>query len=146
MCIEVRKTCKCGRHNVQFHLRDNVLIPEAICGLHCPECPGDVPFDNESMLMDNDWIIEYDMSLAVSLVEKKLGRGQVEVTPQYLFDSGYGAWLETYPGERKDIEAERQEIIALAEHDRGQYLKKITSWNIERLERLRKAGWRKALL
>ncbi len=144
MCVEVSRTCKCGKNKIQFHLRDNVLTPEAIAGLFCPECPGDVPFDHETMLMDNDWIIEYDMILAKTLVEKRLGVGQVKVTPQYLFDRGYGAWLEIYPGERMDIDAEKKEIIALAAIDSRQYLRRIHSWNIERLRRLREAGWRKA--
>jgi len=146
MCIEVRKSCECGAKTVQFHLRDNVLMAETVSRLFCPDCPGDVPFDPESMIMDNGWIIEYDMVLARDLVAKKLGREKDEVSPQFLFDSGYATWLETYPGERDDIEAERSEIIALAKKDPKAYLKKIQTWNIERMERLKEAGWRKAMM
>ncbi len=28
MCLEIRKTCKCGKNNAQFHMRDNVLSQE----------------------------------------------------------------------------------------------------------------------
>ena len=30
MCIDVRKTCECGTHTVQFHLRDNIMPPQVI--------------------------------------------------------------------------------------------------------------------
>jgi hypothetical protein len=146
MCIEVRKTCECGRKNVQFHLRDNLLMAEAVARLFCPDCPGDVPFDPGSMLMDNGWIIEYDMVLARDLIARKLGREAEEVSPQFIFDNGYATWLETYPGEREDIEAERSAIVALARTDQTAYLKRIQAWNIERMERLKEAGWRKAMM
>ena len=146
MCIEVKKTCECGASEVQFHLRDNLLMPEAVVRLFCPGCPGDVPFDPDTMLMDNGWIIEYDMTLARGILAKRLGPEAEAATPQFVFDHGYATWLETYPGEREDIEAERSEIIAMAKTDPKGYLQRIQAWNIERMERLKEAGWRKAML
>ena len=56
MCIDVRKTCECKRHTVQFHLRDNVLVPRVIARLYCPSCPGDSGYDPVAMLCDNGWV------------------------------------------------------------------------------------------
>ncbi len=39
---------------------------------------------------------------------------------------------------------EREEIVALARTDPKEYIRKIKSWGIERMERLRQEGWRKA--
>ena len=70
MCIDVRKTCECRTHTVQFHLRDNIMAPQVIVRLFCPSCPGNTSFDSESMLYDNGWIIEYDMDLARELLQQ----------------------------------------------------------------------------
>lgn len=143
MCMDVRKRCECGAHTVQFHLRDNVMVPEVIDRLFCPACPGDRPFDPAAMLYDNGWVIEYDMELACSLAEKKLKRDPETVNPELLFDTGYVCWQEMYPGEQEDIKDERQKIIDLLQQDRQQYLEAMQSWNINRIERLRAQGWRK---
>lgn len=143
MCIDVRKTCECGSHTVQFHLRDNIMAPQVISRLFCPSCPGNSPFDRETMLCDNEWIIEYDMDLARTMLEKKLQIDPEDVAPEFIFDNGYACWQEMYPGERDDIKEERQKIIQLLEQDRNVYLLAMQEWNIERIERLKSAGWRK---
>jgi hypothetical protein len=143
--MDVRKQCECGEHIVQFHLRDNVMIPEVISRLFCPACPGSTGFDHTSMLCDNDWIIEYDMVLACSLAGKKLQIELDEVRPEFIFDKGYACWQEMYPGEQADIKEEREQIIALLKEDRQQYLEAMQSWNIDRIELLKSQGWRKAL-
>ena len=107
MCIEVRKTCECGKQNAQFHLRDNILSQEAIVSLHCPECAEKIPFDESSMINDNNWIIEYDMDLARFLAASKLQLMPDTVTPGFIFDSGYATWQEMYPGEQQDVLEER---------------------------------------
>ncbi len=144
MCVEVRKQCECGRQQVQFHLRDNVMIPEVIGRLFCPACPGDSGFNEKNMLNDNGWIIEYDMVLARSLAEKKLGRTAAEITPAFIFDEGYACWLELYPGERQEIQSEKEEIMKLLQVGQKQYLEAIQRWNVDRVARLKKAGWRRA--
>ena len=146
MCVDVRKTCECGKETVQLHLRDNILIPEVILRLFCPVCPGDkAAFDEETMLIDNSWIIEYDMHLAHMLIAQKRMVDLKHVTPEYIFDQGYASWLEMYPGEREDIKEEKTNIIKLLKEDQKKYLETIGKWNIDRIERLRTEGWRKAL-
>jgi len=144
MCVDIRKQCVCGRESVRLHLRDNVMIPEVIQRIFCPQCPGDVPFDEESMIDDNGWVIEYDMDLARGLAATKLQLDPEEVTPAFVFDEGYACWLELYPGEQAEIEAERAEIMRLLEVSRKAYLEAIQRWNIERVARLKEAGWRRA--
>lgn len=144
MCIDVRKTCECGSHTVQFHLRDNIMIPQVIARLFCPSCPGNSAFSSTTMLCDNDWIIEYDMELAQGLLAQKLQIDPEDADPEFIFDHGYACWQEMYPGEKEDIREEREKIIGLLQQDRNVYLQAIQDWNIERIEGLRSAGWRKA--
>ncbi|MFP7754214.1 hypothetical protein ACLG6S_06070 [Thermodesulfobacteriota bacterium B35] len=143
MCIEVRKTCRCGRQTAQFHMRDNIMSQEVIAELYCPECKKP-ELDPETMLSDNGWVIEYDMELARFLAVSRLMVDPESVRPGYLFDSGYACWLEMYPGEKEDIMEERKEIMALQKEDPTRYLKEISRWNIARIERLKADGWRKA--
>jgi hypothetical protein len=145
MCLEVRKTCKCGQNNVQFHLRDNILSQEVISELYCPECSNQVTLDPATMLVDNGWVIEYDMDLARFMTVSKLMLDAETIQPGYLFDSGYACWLEMYPGEKQDILDERAEILKLQKNDPRRYLQEISSWNIARIQRLKADGWRKAL-
>ena len=145
MCLEVRKTCKCGSKSAQFHLRDNILSQEVLVGLYCPDCSGEVELNPETMLMDNGWIIEYDMELAKFLAVSKLMVDPDIVRPGFIFDSGYACWQEMYPGEQQDVLEERKEILALQKQDPSRYLREISSWNIARIERLKADGWRKAL-
>jgi hypothetical protein len=144
MCIEVKKTCRCGEQNVQFHLRDNIMSKEVILALYCPNCSGDVAVDEEIMVRDRNWVIEYDMELAQFLAAAKLNIPPDMVDPGFLFDTGYATWLEMYPGEKEDVLEERKEIMGLAKTDPKTYLEKINSWNISRIERLKADGWRKA--
>lgn len=144
MCLEIRKTCKCGKNNAQFHMRDNVLSLEAINQLYCPECSKHAALNPETMLKDNGWVIEYDMDLARFMTVSKLMVGPEMIRPGYLFDSGYACWQEMYPGEKQDILDERTEIMELQKTDPGRYLEEISRWNIARIERLKTDGWRKA--
>lgn len=145
MCVDVRKTCECGAANVQFHLRDNVMLPAVISRLFCPACPGDLGFDEETMLADNGWVIEYDMTLAKMLAVQQLQIDADLVRPAFVFDLGYACWQEIYPGEREEIRVEREKIVRLAREDQKKYLETIQNWNIGRLEELKAAGWRKAM-
>jgi hypothetical protein len=144
MCVDVRKTCECGAQTVQFHLRDNILQSEVIRRVFCPNCPGDAPFDGRAMFNDNGWVIEYDMILATMLLTAKLQVDPDFVRPEFLFDQGYACWLEMYPGEREDIREEKETIMALLREDQREYLETIQRWNIDRVSRLKAAGWRKA--
>jgi hypothetical protein len=144
VCKEVKKTCQCGQKTAQFHLRDNILSREVIGTLYCPQCTVEVELNPETMLADNGWIIEYDMELVKFQLTSGLQLDPDVVRPGFIFDSGYACWLEMYPGEKQDIEEERQELLALHKEDPKSYLKKISSWNIARIEKLKEEGWRKA--
>jgi hypothetical protein len=145
MCLEVRKTCNCGRESVQFHLRDNVMTQEVLLELYCPECAHKVEVKDDSMVRDNGWVIEYDMDLARFMAVSKLMVDAEEVTPAYVFDTGYAAWREMYPGEQEDVLRERKEIMELLQKDQAKYLQAINQWNIDRVEKLKADGWRKAM-
>ena len=145
MCLEVRKTCKCGSKTAQFHLRDNIMSQEVLLDLYCPACSKEVALNPETMLMDNGWIIEYDMDLAKFLAVSKLMVDPDIVRPGYIFDSGYACWQEMYPGEQQDVLEQRKEILALQKQDPSRYLKEISSWNIARIQQLKADGWRKAM-
>ena len=144
MCLAVSKSCECGKNCVQFHLRDNVLPPAVIVRLFCPSCPGDQGFEAENMLNDNGWVIEYDMVLARSLLTGRQLLLPDQVNPEYIFDQGYCAWLETYPGEKEEIKKERDSILELRKTDQQRYLREMIAWNVKRIEELKKDGWRKA--
>jgi len=61
-----------------------------------------------------------------------------------LFDQGYCTWNGVYPGDHLDSVREREKIIALAKTDPLEYLKQLKSWAVERTEKLKHEGWRKA--
>lgn len=143
MCIDVRKICACGT-SVQFHLRDNVMLPDVIIGFFCPACQDSCQGAEDSILNDNGWKIEYDMTLARMLAVQKLTIDPDDVRPEFLFDQGYACWQEMYPGEREEIRQEKEEIVRLLKEDQQKYLKTIQAWNIARINRLKAAGWRKA--
>lgn len=144
MCLEIKKTCECGREEVQLHMRDNIMSQEVILRVFCPHCSGNVAFDKETMLNDNDWMIEYDLETARFLAAAKLMIDPLKVGPEFLFDEGYASWREMYPGEQRDILDERKEIMAILKEDPQRYLEEIHRWNIARVDRLKRAGWRKA--
>lgn len=125
-------------------MRDNVMTKEVVVSLHCPECSKEVAVDKETMLNDNGWLIEYDMDLARFMAVSKLMVDAAEVSPGYIFDTGYATWQEMYPGEQQDVLEERKEIMELLQKDKTRYLQEINRWNIARVERLKEEGWRKA--
>ncbi len=143
MCMDIRKKCECGSRNVQFHMRDNILIPEVIHRLYCPECQGPESFTAETMINDNNWIIEYDMILARMLISRNLQIEPEEVTPELIFDQSFACWQEMFPGEMQAIKVEKKKIVELLKEDQKEYLSTIHQWNIDRIERLKAEGWRK---
>lgn len=144
MCQEVCKRCSCGRERVFFHLRDNIMGQEVIDRLFCPVCSGTIVLDEERMIEDNGWVIEYDMELARMYAIAGLGMSPERVGPGFVFDEGYAAWREMYPGESREVAAERARILAIREEDPREYLLVINAWAVARIERLKAAGWRRA--
>lgn len=144
MCLEVNIKCFCGKKEVAFSLRDGILTPEVILNVYCPECSKEVAFSSETMLRDRNWIIEYDIEIARFLLTGKRGISPYKVTPEFVFDEGYAAWKETYPGELKEIEGEKAKIVKLLEEDPKLYFQAIKEWAIARANKLKAEGWRKA--
>jgi len=144
MCMEHKIVCKCGKSDASFIFKDEILPHAVIKTLYCPDCSQKIAIDYVSMIMDNGWIILYDMDI-VRLYRHKLPNIITEnLLPDTLFDNGFATWSGVYPGDHVDSEEERQALANLAKKDPKKYFKDITTWSIKRLERLIKDGWRKA--
>jgi hypothetical protein len=136
--------CKCGRHDASFNFRNEVMPPEAIEALYCPECSQGVSFDDKTMITDNGWIIKYDMDVA-GLYSSKLPVHEIErLSPELLFDEGYITWRGVYPGDHIDSAREREELTKLAKVNPRKYFDEMRVWAIGRMSRLKEDGWRKA--
>lgn len=61
-----------------------------------------------------------------------------------LFDQGYCTGDGVYPADHLDYVREREKIIALAKTDPVEYLKQLKSRAVERTEKPKREGWRKA--
>ncbi len=144
MCMEYSMSCSCGGREASFNFRDEIMPPEVISRLYCPECSGEIKFNPETMISDNGWIIEYDMDVAEFSKLKSPNLVTKKLSPEYLFDEGLATWRGVYPGDHIDSVKEREEITKLAKTDPKGYVERIKTWGIERMERLRKEGWRKA--
>lgn len=66
------------------------------------------------------------------------------IAPGLLFDQGYCSWNGVYPGDHLDSVREREQIIALAKTGPGEYIRKLRTWAVGRMEKLKNEGWRKA--
>jgi len=139
--MDHKKTCACSAQTASFNLRDEVMPPEIIDRLYCPQCSSDVVFDSKTMIRDNGWIIDFDMDLARFSGHKLSG---AEITPEYLFDQGYCTWRGIYPMDHIDSVKEREELVKLAQINTRKYLEEIKKWGIDRMDRLARDGWRKA--
>lgn len=141
MCIDHKMTCRCGTHSASFNFKDEIMPVEVIDRLYCPACSSDIKYNTETMLIDNGWIIEYDMELA-RFTSHKLPYG--EISPELLFDEGYCTWRGVYPTDHKDSIIEREELVKLSKINPKKYLEEFKKWGVERMERLAHEGWRKA--
>jgi hypothetical protein len=117
MCVAHVQHCSCGARSVSLQFRDNILSEQVVAELYCPSCSQKPVIDQNTMLSDNGWIIVYNMDIA-----KFAGSKSIEhpITP------------------------ERAKITSLAKTDPREYVKRLTSWGVDRMERLAGEGWRKA--
>jgi hypothetical protein len=143
MCMAIEKECNCGKESARFHHQNSILPFEAVLNLYCPTCSRTVEFDAESMLADNGWVIEYDMSIAAIYVEKMGLKGE-QLTPEKIFDEGYCAWQGFTPNDLHRANEKKRELAELAKTDMKRYIYDMREWSINRHRRLRKEGWRKA--
>lgn len=143
MCMASEVKCACGARTASFHFRDSIMPDQVIAGLYCPACSSAVPIDPAAMIADNGWIIKYDMDVARFMGQRFPA---ARITPEFLFDEGYCTWNGMYPGDNLDSVRERNELNALAKTNPVEYLKRLKQWAEERMERLKRQGWRKANL
>jgi hypothetical protein len=66
------------------------------------------------------------------------------LTPEMVFDEGYATWRGIYPGDHVESVQERMELVRLAKINPKEYVEKFKEWSIQRMDRLRRDGWRKA--
>lgn len=144
MCMEYSMSCACGLKEASFNFRDEIMPPEVINRLYCPDCSRDIVYNPETMIADNGWIIEYDMEIARFSALKLPVSLRDKVSPEMLFDEGYATWRGIYPGDHIDSAKEREALLSLAKVNPKKYFETIKSWGVERMERLRAEGWRKA--
>lgn len=143
MCTNIVMECHCGKEKANIMHKNNLLPQEAILKLYCPECSGNVDFDPKTMINDNGWIIAYNFPI-IEQAFVRMNLIEEEISPEIIFDEGYSSWNGLTPKELDEGRKERAEIIKLAKIDMKSYLEKIKNWGNERIEILRKEGWRKA--
>lgn len=144
MCTNYSIVCKCGKHDVSFMFKNDLIPPEVVEAVYCPDCSGGVSPDSRSMLKDNNWLIKYDMEVA-HLYDNKLPDSDArDLSPEILFDKGYATWRGIYPGDHIDNVREREELVKMVKIDPKKYFQEIKSWAVNRMARLKEEGWRKA--
>ncbi|MBZ0156374.1 MAG: hypothetical protein K8I29_09225 [Alphaproteobacteria bacterium] len=141
MCMATEIRCTCGSKSASLHFRDNILSDQAVGKLYCPDCASGIRFDPSRMVVDNGWVIEYDMDIVHFMGHKIPGP---RVTPDLLFDEGYCTWNGIYPGDHIDSVKEREQIVALMKTNPARYIQEMKSWVQQRMARLQCEGWRKA--
>ncbi len=144
MCMDHQIMCKCGQRNASFNFKNEIMPPEIVKGLYCPECSGDVMFDYASMIRDNGWVIDYDMDIAELYGKRLPVQEREKISPELIFDKGYVTWRGVYPGDHIDSATEKAELVELSKINPRRYIEEFRSWSNTRMERLRKEGWRKA--
>jgi hypothetical protein len=142
MCVDHSMNCACGEKAASFNFRDDVLPFEVITGLFCPNCAGNTRYNSSTMIRDNGWIIEYSMDVARFMLGNITP--PASVTPELVFDEGYCSWRGVTPTDPVDSAREREEIVKLAKTDPKRYFEELRAWGTKRMERLARAGWRKA--
>ena len=143
MCMKIEFPCQCGKSKAQFNNLNNILPPSVIENVYCPECGAEITVNPETMLVDNGWIIEYNMEQIRFLLSKN-GLNPENITPEFVFDERYSTWQGVTPTDMEESIREREKIIALAKVDKKKYFETIKSWSINRMQAFMEAGWRKA--
>jgi len=141
--MAIEKECSCGRENARFHHQNSILPFETIANLYCPACSGTVEFDETTMIADNGWVIEYDMTVA-ALYSEKMGLTGEDLTPERIFDEGYCAWQGFTPKDLQQANEEKEQLAELAKRDMKRYIKAVKEWSVNRHQKLHEEGWRKA--
>ena len=142
MMIMSQISCKCGKHMAGLSI-DCIIPEEVVANVYCPEESKSVKFDGATMFEDNGWIIEYDMEIA-RYYGGHAHKDPAKITPESLFMGGLASWTGMTPTDQVDLPKERDRIMKLREQDLKQYLDEFKKWANDRVERLKKEGWKKA--
>ncbi len=142
MCLNERRVCECGRNSAYLIFRDNILPPEVLTSLYCPQCRRRVIWDGDTMLEDCGWVLKYDVASAQVFFDRKGVQGRI--TPQFLFDEGYLTWQGLSPRDHEVNTRLHQRLAPLIEQDLALYLKSLKSEWLAHVAGLKAAGWRKA--
>ncbi|MGD8529407.1 MAG: hypothetical protein PVG97_00410 [Syntrophobacterales bacterium] len=145
MCNNHRLSCSCGQSQANLLFKNHILNPGVLSNIFCPKCSRNVDFDAQSMLADNNWILEFDLVIARGCLHRA-NINTPNLDPEFIFDQGYASWNGFTPDELDQRLAERQKIIGLATQDMHLYLAEIKRWGSARVKKFREAGWRKAQL
>ena len=143
MCNNHRLVCGCGKNQANIMFKNHILPPGVVNNLYCPECSKEIAIDGECMVVDNHWVMEFDLHLAGSCLSRA-NINTESLSPTFIFDEGYATWNGFTPDDLEQKMEERQGIIALATKDMHRYLSEMRRWGCERSQKLREAGWRKA--
>ncbi|NOY53738.1 MAG: hypothetical protein GXP58_08980 [Deltaproteobacteria bacterium] len=143
MCMAIEKKCSCNQESARFHHQNSILPFETIANLYCPACSKNVEFNAATMIADNGWIIEYDMTVA-EIYGEKMGLTGDQLTPERIFDEGYCTWQGFTPNDLKQANEEKEQLAELAKTDMKRYIQSMKEWSVNRHRKLHKEGWRKA--
>lgn len=142
MCLNERRFCHCGRNSAFLQFRDNLLPGEILLNLFCPECRQEAHWDEETMLADCGWILEFDVERAQAFFNLRGVRG--EATPAFIFDQGYLSWQGFAPGDGEVNRELHRRLEPLAQKDMALYLKTLREEWLTHVATLKAQGWRKA--
>ncbi len=142
MCMNQRRFCECGKNSAFLSFRDNLLPPEILLNLFCPQCGAAAPWDEATMLTDCGWVLVYDVERAQSYFDLR-GIGS-RATPAYLFDEGYLSWQGLAPGDHEVNAGLHRRLEPLIEQDMNLYLATLKAEWTAHVAGLKAAGWRKA--
>jgi hypothetical protein len=141
MCVSLRRFCACGRNSSYLSCRDNILPPDILISLFCPECRPD-RLGNDAMLQDCGWVLEYDLARAQAFFT--LRGFKRRATPEFIFDEGYLSWQGLAPGDQEINTRLHQQLAPLIDQDLALYIKSLRAEWLAHVAQLKAAGWRKA--
>jgi hypothetical protein len=142
MCMMESRRCFCGRKLAHLNFRDNLLTPEILVNLYCPECSPQADFDPETMVADCGWIMEYDMEGAQNFFIKR--NLPSALTPEIIFDEGYLTWQGFSPGDHEIRSELHKRLEPLIKGDMSRYLQSLKTEWLAHVGTLKAAGWRRA--
>ncbi|MEW6388322.1 MAG: hypothetical protein AB1491_12470 [Thermodesulfobacteriota bacterium] len=142
MCFQQLRACQCGRNSAYLGYRDNVLAPEVLVNLYCPECRPQDESLSKDMIEDGGWVLEYDLPAAQVFFNR---RGFPHpVNPDFIFDEGYLSWQGLAPGDQAFNNELHHRLAPLVQEDLNLYLQKLKEEWLAHVAQLKAAGWRKA--